>query len=64
MRVPAAMIELDEAHAALHQATREQAVVRKRGPARLGAVELVDRRRSFGEIRQLGTLVCIRCASS
>ena len=38
--VPIGVIELHEAHAALHQAARQQAVVRVAGLARLGAVHL------------------------
>ena len=43
--VPAAVVELDEANAALDEPAREQAVVRERRLARFSAVQLVDRRR-------------------
>ena len=42
VRVPAAMVELHEADAALDEPPRQQAVVGERRLARLRAVELVD----------------------
>ena len=40
--IPAPVVELDETDAALDEAAREQAVVRKRRRSGLGTVELVD----------------------
>ena len=53
VRVPAAVIELDEAHAALDEPAREQAVVGERHLARLGAVHLVDLPRLVRDVGQL-----------
>src|SRR4029077_8389886 len=52
--VPAAVIELHEAHAALDQAPGEQAVVGERRLARSGAVHLVNVGRLLGDVGQLG----------
>ena len=51
VRVPAAVIELHEAHAALDQPPRQQAVVGERRLARLGAVQLVDAGRLVARCR-------------
>ncbi len=53
MVVPAPVIELNEAHAALDEAAREQAVVGERELAGLGRVHLVDFFRLLGDIHQL-----------
>jgi hypothetical protein len=52
VRVPAAVIELHETDAALHQPPREQAVVAERHLTRFGAIHLVSRRRLAGDVGQ------------
>ncbi len=54
MLVPGLVKQLDEAHAALDQPARQQAVVGERRLARLGAVHVQNVFRLAGEIHQLG----------
>ena len=63
--IPVAVIELDEAHAALGQPPRQQAVGGERAVAALGAVQ-VERRLASRSVRSIssGTLVCMRNAIS
>ncbi len=52
--VPAAVVELHEAHAPLHEPPRQQAVVAERPLARLDAVHLLDRFRLLRHVGQVG----------
>ena len=50
--IPVAVIELDEAHAALREAPRQQTVRRERPVARLRAVQVEDVRRLIAHVEQ------------
>ena len=63
--VPVAVVELNEAHAALGQPAGQQAVGGERAVARLGAVQ-IERRLAVRRVTSIssGTLACMRNAIS
>ena len=54
MAVPTPMVKLHEPHAPLDKPPSQQAIVRERDLARLGAVHLVDRLWLARDVHQLG----------